>query len=243
MHQDLRWGAKICANLIYFSAPSPGRSDHFKIRATASKFARAWSSQRVWSVLGLNPIFRDPIKGLRPFRPSPATAMLGVWLFGIVKISWAWWCYCRRLEFTGDAWQPPWLLFKGLSLISFDFYWFYLIFFDFSLQGASPEGIWVICKLNFHCFWCFLWFHYIASSKAYQIWDFSVLLFVSCLIEFVNTLRNVYRWYLVNAFIWKGLILPFLKLSLLYSSYNIDFYNFLVFSYHSRSLSHRRIFI
>jgi hypothetical protein len=41
MHQDLRWGAKICANLIYFSAPSLGRSDHFKIRATASKFARA----------------------------------------------------------------------------------------------------------------------------------------------------------------------------------------------------------
>ena len=156
MHQDLRWGAKICANLIYFSAPSPGRSDHFKIRATASKFVRVWSSQRVWSVLGLNPIFRDPIKGLRPFRPSPATAMLGVWLFGIVKVSWAWWYHCRRLEFTGDAWQPPWLLFKGLSLISFNFYWFYLVFFDFSLQGASPKIKKGGYELIIHWFWCFL---------------------------------------------------------------------------------------
>jgi hypothetical protein len=41
MHQDLRWGARICANLIYFSAPSLQPSDCFEIRAGALIFVRA----------------------------------------------------------------------------------------------------------------------------------------------------------------------------------------------------------
>ena len=176
---------------------------------------RARLTQRVWSVLGFKPIFEGSDKPIGHFRPSQTTAAWVPITASIAWASWVDWSHCRHLEIAGEVWQAPWPLFKVWNWFLLRFLLIFTDFLDFFSQKASPEIKEDVHELVFHYIWCFLWFHYIASSRAYQTCDFSVLWFVSCLIEFVNTLRNVYRWYLINALIWKGFILLFLKLPLL----------------------------
>ena len=111
MHQDPRWSAKICANLIYPSAPSLWPLDCFEIRVGALIFVHARSPLRVWSIAGFKPYLLGPDMRWGVFRPSPATAEGAACTFGIVEPFWVDWYHCRRREITGGAGAPPWSLF------------------------------------------------------------------------------------------------------------------------------------
>ena len=107
MHQDPRWSAKICGNLIYPSAPSLWPLDCFEIRVGALIFVHARSPLRVWSISGFKPYFQGSDKGIGAFRPSLATAALGPITTGVVKLPWVHWYHCRRRGIIGDAGTPP----------------------------------------------------------------------------------------------------------------------------------------
>ena len=129
----------------------------------------------------------------RHFRPAPATADLGQVRFGIVEFSGVDWCPCRRLEIAGGVGQPPWLLYRVLILIFIDFFMILSICFNSLGREYRQDVREMFINLIFIAIEVFSDFHYTASSRASLTYDFSVFWFVSCLIEFVNTLRNVYR--------------------------------------------------
>jgi len=152
---------------------------------------RARSSLRVWSIAGFKPLFEGSDKEQGALRPSPVTAMLGVWLFGIVELFWTRWCHCRRREIIGDARTPPRLLFKVWDRVFFVFLWFLVVFLWLFMHGASPESIKGVYDFNSYWFWCFLWFHYIAHPRVFLIYHFLILKLISCSIELANMFRKV----------------------------------------------------
>ena len=169
MHQDPCWDAKICAILIYSSAPSLQPSDCFKIRAGALIFVRAWLSQRVWSIMGFKPYFLGPDKVIDAFRPTPATAGEVPIISGIAKLSWVDWSHCRRPKVTGDVGTLLCLLLQYWRLVFFDFYSILISFLQFLSPRVSLGCIEGICKLDFHCIVCFLWFSSHSQSESTSI--------------------------------------------------------------------------
>ena len=131
MHQDPCCGAKICAILIYSSAPLLQPSDCFEIRAGALIFVRVWFKLRVWSITGLGSLWQGSDKR---GRWTPAIfghgreSGLHLWYRGaflnwLAPLSVPEGCR-RRRNATMATVLGLWLVF---SLISFDFYWFSLI--------------------------------------------------------------------------------------------------------------------
>ena len=169
MHQDPCWDAKICAILIYSSAPSLQPSDCFKICTGALIFVRAWLIQRVWSIMGFKPYFLGPDKVMDASRPTPATAREVPIISGIAKISWVDWSHCRRLKVAGDVGTPLCLLLQYWRLVFFDFYTILISFLQFLSSRVSPGCIEGICKLDFHCIVCFLWFSSHSQSESTSI--------------------------------------------------------------------------